>query len=52
MNGSNPMWQTKLFKNRQAMEKWLAINSDKIQWEEIFINNGYGLTYRKLRTIY
>lgn len=46
------MWQTKLFKTRQAMENWLANNSHNVQWEEIFVNNGYGLTYRKLRTIY
>jgi len=34
------------------MESWLANNSHNVQWEEIFVNNGYGLTYRKLRIVH
>jgi hypothetical protein len=44
------MWQTKEFKTRQAMEKF--ISSHKIQYHEIFINNAYGIEYRFLKIIY
>lgn len=45
------MWQTKTFKTKESMRKFLDKNSDKIQWNEIAINNGYGIEYRKLRII-
>lgn len=45
------MWQFKEFKTRQAMQKWLDKNESKIQWQEIFINNGYCVEWRKLRII-
>lgn len=45
------MWQTKKFKTREAMNRWLRKFESRIQWEEIFVNNAYGLTYRKLRRI-
>jgi len=52
------MWQTKIFTGKtmkQAKEKmtsWLAKNSNKIQWREIFVNNAYGIEYRNLRRIF
>lgn len=46
------MWTTKLFKTREAMNKFLSRRAGKIQYVEIFINNGYGIEYRKLRRIY
>jgi len=46
------MWQTKTFKTKESMSAWLNKNLNKIQYQEIFINNGYGIEYRKLRRIY
>jgi hypothetical protein len=45
------MWETKTFKTREAMQAWLAKREHRIQWEEIFVNNAFGLTYRALRVI-
>lgn len=50
--GSLIMWNTKIFKTKESMNQWLEKNSNKIQYTEIFINNGYGIEYRKLRVIY
>lgn len=46
------MWQIKTFKTAKAMRKFLERNRNKIQWQEIFINNAYGIEYRKLMRIY
>lgn len=46
------MWIVKTFKTRKAMKRFLARHEGRIQWVEIFINNGYGIEYRKLRRIY
>lgn len=46
------MWQTKVFKTKEAMQKFLDKNGHKIQWQEIFVNNAYGIMYRKLRRVY
>ena len=49
------MWQTKTFKTKQAMQKF--IDNHKIQWHEIFIccppgkSRTYGIEYRYLRII-
>jgi hypothetical protein len=45
------MWNTKIFKSKDTMQQWLARNDSKIQWVEIFVNNAYGVEYRKLRII-
>jgi len=45
------MWQTKIFKTKAAMQKWLNRMSGKVQFEEIFVNNAYGVIYRPLRVI-
>ena len=45
------MWQVKTFKSLQAMEKFINTNRNKIQFEIIYINNGYAIEYRKLRRI-
>ncbi len=42
-------WQTQTFKTREAMAAWLERNAHLIQWEEIFIENGYAVEYRLLR---
>lgn len=46
------MWITKEFKSKEAMEKFISKNIMKIQYVEIFVNNGYCIEYRKLRKIY
>ena len=46
------MWNTKVFKTKQAMTAWLSRNDSKVQWVEIFVNNAYGVEYRKLRVVY
>jgi hypothetical protein len=46
------MWITKVFKTKEAMQKWLDKNQDRIQWEQIFVNNAWGLIYRKLHWVY
>lgn len=45
------MWKTKTFKTKKAMETFLSKNAHKIQWVEVFVNNGYALEYRPLRRI-
>ena len=45
------MWNTKTFTTRQEMDKWILNNKNVYQWEEIFVNNAYGVTYRKLHVI-
>lgn len=43
------MWQTKTFKTSAAMKKWLDKRAGKIQYDPIFVENGYGVEWRKLR---
>jgi len=45
------MWQTKTFKTLEAQNAWIEKNEHKFQIVVIFVNNGYGVEYRKLRTI-
>lgn len=45
------MWQVKVFKTKDDMNKWIEKHKNSYQWYEIFINNGYGIEYRKLRKI-
>ena len=46
------MWITKQFKTREAMNKFIEKRNGKIQWVEVFINNAYGIEYRKLLKVY
>jgi len=46
------MWKTKIFKTKSTMEKFLCKHEGKIQWVEIFVNNAYGIEWRKLRQVY
>lgn len=45
------LWTFKQFKTREQMDKWIKKNKLKVQWVEIFINNAFGVEYRKLRVI-
>jgi len=46
------MWIKKEFKTRKAMNAFIKKNENKIQYEEIFMNNKYCIEYRKLHRIY
>ena len=41
-------WKIKTFKTYAALEKWIKANEHKHQIEIIYINNCYGVEYRKL----
>lgn len=45
------MWTVKEFKSEKAMNKWLKKKEGKIQYTEIFVNNGYAIEWRKLKVI-
>ena len=42
------MWEIKTFKTYEAQEKWIKANDHNHQIEIIYINNGYGVEYKKL----
>ena len=46
------MWIIKTFKTKEKMHNFIDRNKGKIQFTEVFINNRYGIEYRKLRKIY
>jgi len=43
------MWISKTFKTRSQMKKFIVTHKNKIEWQEVFINNGYAIEYRKHR---
>jgi hypothetical protein len=45
------MWQVKTFRTREQLKQWQEKNKNKMQMQEIFINNGYGVEYRKKQII-
>jgi hypothetical protein len=45
-------WKVKTFKTIESMNNWLEKNHGFIEFNEIYINNAYGVEYRKLKTIY
>ena len=45
------MWRIKTFKTKAAFDNWIARNEGKCQIVVIFVNNAYGVEYRKLRQI-
>ena len=45
------MWTTKVFKTKEARDKWIERNGHLYQIQEVFINNAYGLDVRRLRKI-
>ncbi len=46
------MWTIKVFKTREKMNKFIQKNEGRIQWVEVFVNNGYAIEYRPLRWVY
>ena len=45
------MWETAVFETKEEMKKWIEKNDDKYQWQEIAVNNAFGILYRKLYII-
>jgi hypothetical protein len=45
------MWKTKEFKTIESRNNWIRNHKHLYQIEIVFINNGYGVEYKKLRTI-
>lgn len=43
------MWTTKTFKTVQALNTWIEKNDHKMQWQEIAVENAWGVMYRPLR---
>lgn len=46
------MWETKEFSTREEMEEFIDEYGNDIQWEEVFIDNAYGIDYRPLKKIH
>jgi hypothetical protein len=46
------MYKIKTFKTIEARDAWLLKHDGLIQFDEVFINNGYGIEYRYLRRVY
>jgi hypothetical protein len=46
------MWIIRTFKSKENMQKFIDKNRGKIQWHEVFINNGWGIEYKRLVRIY
>lgn len=42
------MWMTKTFRTEQLRKKWIERNKNKYRIDIIFVNNGYGIEYKKL----
>lgn len=40
------MWETKIFKTLNAMNNWIAKHDGRVQWQQIFVNNAYGVEWR------
>jgi len=45
------MWQFKHFPTQAALLEWVDARAGRIQWNAIFVNNGYAVEYRNLRII-
>lgn len=45
------MWNSKRFKSRDEMLAWIKRHEGLIQYNEIFIENGYAIEWRRLRIV-
>ena len=45
------MWQIKKFQTKEDMNTWIEKMYSQIQYQEIFVNNGYAVEWRSLRVI-
>ena len=46
------MWTERLFKSYAAQEAWITKNEHRYAIDRLYINNGYGVTYKKLIRVY
>ena len=46
------MWTIRTFKTKESMLKFIVKYAGRIQFNEIFINNMWGIEYRMLRRVY
>lgn len=46
------MWTVKIFKTRAQMATWIKRHGHHYQYEEIAVNNAYGLLVRRTRVIH
>lgn len=46
------MWNTKIFKTREAFNNWVDRYGHRNQWQEIFINSAYGVEFKPFRRVY
>lgn len=46
------MWRIKTFKTKEEMQNFINKNDHKMQWHEIFVNNEYGIEYKRLIKVY
>jgi hypothetical protein len=43
------VWRVKTFKTSEALNKWVIRHGSKVQYNLIFLNNGFGVEWRPLR---
>lgn len=46
------MWQIKEFKTVESRNAWIKANQAKYQIEIIYLNNSFGVEYKRLRRVY
>ena len=44
-------WKIKTFKGKKEMEQFIETYGNQIEWQEVFIDNGFGIEYRMLTVI-
>ena len=42
------MWEVRTFKTKEQLHNFIKRNKNKIQYDIIFVNNGFGIEYKKL----
>ena len=42
------MWEVRTFKTKEQLNNFIKRNKNKIQYNIIFVNNGFGIEYKKL----
>ena len=45
------MWQIKFFDTPQEMHHWLSEMMEDIEYQELFVNNGYAVEWRPVKRI-
>lgn len=45
-------WQTRFFQSYDKQVKWTAKNGHRFQIVPLFVNNGFAVEFKKLRSVY